>query len=76
MAQANAIRGRKHTAEHNTKIGAASRNISQETRNKMSEAQKGNQRALGYIHTEENRLNMSIASKKYWDKRKSQECQQ
>lgn len=51
--------GYNHTKEAKEKIGKAARNMSQETRKKLSESKKGNSNALGFKHTEETKNKIS-----------------
>ena len=55
--------GINHTDGAKAKIGFTSHNLSEENRQKKREAMLGNTHALGYKHTEEEKIKMSVAHK-------------
>jgi group I intron endonuclease len=62
----NALTGRKLTAEHieHSRLGNIGKKRTDETKQKISESNKGNRNALGCIRTPETKKKMSIARKK------------
>lgn len=62
--------GKRYSDEVKKRVGESHKNPSAETRKKLSEALKGNQRALGLKHSEETKKKISEASKRSWEKRK------
>lgn len=63
--------GKKASDEAKKKMSETRRNMSDETKKKLSIASKGNNRALGHVHSEETRKQISEASLKSWVKRKA-----
>ena len=64
--------GRKLSEEHKKKIGVGNHGkiLSDKTKRKMSEAQRGNTNSLGHRHSDASKLKMSKARNKYLKRRK------
>lgn len=67
-----ARKGRVISEETKRKIGRAhkGKKTSVETKGKISKALTGNKNSLGYKHTKETKLKMSVAGKAYWASRR------
>ena len=63
------LRGRTLSREHRQKIGESQigHKVSQETRDRISRANKGNQSRLGKLHTEESKRKNRESNKKNWE---------
>ncbi len=71
-ARAKISRNHANVSKKNNPMWGKKRNVSTETRQKLSLSSIGNKYALGYRHTKEAKAKIATTSKKMWERRKEE----